>query len=437
MNVLTKLTHVLWGLSAGKELTRFIYLALGAFCLLGSFSPLKPLKEGLFIGMVGSKYLMPIKVLSALLMLILVALYSKLLDRFSKQHMLYGFLVFYIALGAVFVYLLSDPVLGVANVECRPDRWVAWGFYLFVDSFITIMLSLFWSFVNDVTSAASAQRGYGMVIFGAQLGGASLMALTTYLIADHALYAVRVPQLVMIALALFSGLAFFVWRVTEMLDGEGRGEVQSTPESVGMLEGLRVVCTRPYVFGMFLLMFFQEMVMSLMFYQQAHMAEMAFIPSLLTKYYFDMNLLFQVLSCVFALFGTSLIHRAIGTRASLMAFPIILFGSGCFYMVWPTLYTISLFIVLLKGLHYAFNQPVRETLYIPTSTDIKYKAKAWIDAVGLRGAKAFGFLIASCLGHTDAIVGGVVMLLVSGWIAIAEKMGRVNERAIARKEIVR
>jgi AAA family ATP:ADP antiporter len=116
---------------------------------------------------------------------------------------------------------------------------------------------------------------------------------------------------------------------------------------------------------------------------------------------------------------------------------LLLIVSAIAYLVVPTLFVVTIFIVLLKGLHYAFNQPVRETLYIPTSKDIKYKAKAWIDVVGMRGAKAVGFQLAGFLGHASGIIGVVVLGLLSLWTGVASVIGKKNEDAAAKNTVIR
>jgi AAA family ATP:ADP antiporter len=46
--------------------------------------------------------------------------------------------------------------------------------------------------------------------------------------------------------------------------------------------------------------------------------------------------------------------------------------------------------VILRALHYGFNSPIREILYIPTVKDIKFKSKAWIDSFGRTFSKSSG-----------------------------------------------
>lgn len=437
MRVISKL----WGNLSGDELKKFVYLALGAFCLIGSFWPLKPLKESIFINMVGAAYMPDVKMLTVVAVFLFVLGYSKVVDYFSKQRLIYAFLFFYLVVGGIFVYLLSHPSIGLANASVGPHRFVAWGFYLFVESYVTILMALYWSFVNDITSAKSAKKGYGMIVFGSQSGALAFAAVGKMLISDTSLYVSRVPLLVTISLGLFVMLGLIVYKLThslpsEMLQSE-EGD-SSKKKRVGALEGLRVLITRPYVAGMFSLMFFQEVIMTLMNFQQARLVETSFIDAALrTNYYFNYTFVLQIISCSFALFGTSYLHRRLGTKLSLMSFPITLLICAGLYLFVPHLYIVTLFMILIKGLHYAFNQPVRESLYIPTSRDIKYKAKAWIDMIGMRGSKFVGAQLSKFIGFAPPLVGGVTVGLLSCWAVMAKIVGKANEHAVRVGKIIK
>ena len=425
----------------GDELKKFIYLALGAFCLIGSFWPLKPLKESIFINMVGSRFMPDVKMLTVVAVFAFVLVYSKVVDYFSKQRLIYAFLAFYVTVGGLFIYLLSTPPSGLPIPLSVHTAIFAWGFYLFVESYVTILMALYWSFVNDITSASSAKKGYGMIVFGSQSGALAFAAVGKWMISDQAHYVTRVPQLVGISLGLFALLGVIVYHLTRslppaMLQSGDDGQAAKQKASVGILEGLRVLVTRPYVAGMFSLMFFQEVVMTLMNFQQARMVEASFLQAALrTNYYFNYTFILQIISCSMALFGTSYLHRRLGTRVSLISFPVTLLVCAGLYLMIPHLYVITLFMILIKGLHYAFNQPVRETLYIPTSRDIKYKAKAWIDMIGMRGSKLVGAQLSKCIGFAPLLVGSVSVVMLSCWTVMARIVGRSNENAVRKGKI--
>lgn len=440
MNMISRIVHRLWGSLSGDELKKFLYLSAGAFCLIGSFWPLKPLKESIFINMVGSSYMPMVKMVTVAGVFVFVLFYSFLVDLFSKQRLIYAFLAFYVAFGALFVYLFAHPVIGLANTAVSPSRYIAWGFFLFVESYVTILMALYWSFVNDITTSSSAKKGYGMIVFGSQAGALVFAVVGKYLISDPSQYVTRVPQLITISLSLFSVLGLIVWRLTctlppEMLVSNSKDTKQKS--SVGVLEGLWILLTRPYVAGMFSLMFFQEVIMSLMGIQQARLVESTIVSAgARTNYYFDYSVILQVLSCSVALFGTSYIHRRIGTRLSLIIFPLTLLCCASLYLAVPHLYVVTLFMILIKALHYAFNQPVRETLYIPTSRNIKYKAKAWIDMIGMRSSKFAGAQLSSVIGFSSYLVGATAVALLGAWTVMAGIVGTKNERAIRKNKTI-
>ena len=47
-------------------------------------------------------------------------------------------------------------------------------------------------------------------------------------------------------------------------------------------------------------------------------------------------------------------------------------------------------LIILRALHYGFNFPIQEILYIPTTKDIKFKAQAWIKSFGRHISKTSG-----------------------------------------------
>jgi ATP/ADP translocase len=46
----------------------------------------------------------------------------------------------------------------------------------------------------------------------------------------------------------------------------------------------------------------------------------------------------------------------------------------------------------LGTINYSFSKPLNEALYIPTTKDIKFKAKSWIDTFGTKISKSAGGL---------------------------------------------
>jgi len=434
-----RVARFFWGELQGEELKKFLFLSAGAFCLVGSYWPVKPLKDSIFINMVGAKFLPDVKMYTVFVCIPLVLIYTKLVDYFSKQSLIYAVLATYSVLGLLFAYLLWHPTIGVANNVTDSNRLVAWGFYLFAETYLTMVMALFWSFINDITSSSSAKRGYGMVVFGSQLGGLVSSFVGKVLISNTAVYNTRVPLIICIAVMMFIALGIVVWLLTHFVDpaqlrSSSKGEAKSKVSFIG---GIRVLLTHGYVAGIFGLIFFQEIVTMLMGFQLAHLVERTYaVGAVRTNFFYSYTLGLQLIACLFALFGTSYVHRRLGTRFCLIGFPFLLSLCAGVYLFWPTLSVVVLFMLLIKALHFALNHPVKESLYIPTSRNIKYRAKAWIDMFGLRFSKYAGSQVSKLIGFVAAHVGVAALAGLACWVAVAGAVGVRHDRAIRNKETI-
>ena len=439
-----KIIRTLWGDLQGEELKKFALLALGFFFLIGSYWPLKILKDSIFINIVGRTYIPTAKLLSLTLFFPLVLGYSKLVDYASKEKIVYFLISIYGTLGVVFVWYFLHPTIGLSNTITAPNRYIGWLFFLFVESYISLMVSLYWSFVNDVTTPESAKKGYGMIVFGAQFGGFSCILLANRLAADTTLYAQRVPLIASISIAMFFAIAFVTFLLQKTVDKENLTSYeekisgnQDKKESVGFLDGLKVIVTRPYVGGIFLIIFFHELISTVMNYQMLFLVETTYLdPGSRTKFLFDYGLYAQSIACLFGLVGTSFFQRRFGIKFCIIAFPVLLGSSIVVYLLNPTLQAVFYVMLIAKGINYAFNQPAKEVLYIPTSKNIKYKSKAWADMFGFRFAKATASIINRSFGPFVYVIGGISLSIISIWVMLSNALGNKFRKTVLNKEII-
>ena len=131
-----------------------------------------------------------------------------------------------------------------------------------------------------------------------------------------------------------------------------------------------------------------------------------------------------------------LFQRKFGISFCLIAYPLLLGASITYYMAFPTLWTIFSVMLIAKALNYAFNQPAKEALYIPTSRSIKYKSKAWIDMFGMRFAKACASVANRVMGPFVLLVGGSALAIVALWTALANVIGKTFKRAVDENKLI-
>lgn len=443
--MLNRVISFLWGDLSKGEIRKFSLLSFGFFLIIGSYWPLKALKDSVFVNIVGDGHLPVVKILSLFLYFPLILFYSKIVDSFPKEKILYVFVTFVGVVGLFIVYFLNHPTIGLANTSCGVHRIIGWFFYVFVEGYINLLVVLYWAFINDVTTPESAKRGYGMIAFGTQLGGVLFTLLGSYLSRDISLYATRVPLIALISIVTLFFLVLVVWSLKYFVPlSEFHGyqidkqeKEQREKISVGFFDGLKIILSQSYVASIFAMIFIYEAITTIMSFQMYSMAKTSFLdPGQLNKFVFNYALSVQVVACIVALFGTSFFQRKLGIRFCLISYPIVLGLSIIVYFFYPVLNVIFYAMVLSKALNYSFNQPAKESLYIPTSKEIKYKSKAWIDVFGARGAKSFGAGIYKVAGTLVGFSSVIILTMIGIWIILSDKVGSQFSKTTSKNELI-
>jgi len=95
----------------------------------------------------------------------------------------------------------------------------------------------------------------------------------------------------------------------------------------------------------------------------------------------------NITAVVVQLFFTGFIMQKMGIKVALMVLPLAVLFISVGYLIFPIL-AVAMFIPSTDGgFAYSLNQVSKEALYVPTSKDEKYKAKAFIDMFVQRFAK--------------------------------------------------
>ena len=128
--------------------------------------------------------------------------------------------------------------------------------------------------------------------------------------------------------------------------------------------------------------------------------------------------------------ATPLVLTRLGVGAGLLVLPGAALLAQAGFAAAPAIGTASALSVVDNSLNYSLQQSAREALYVPTTREEKYHAKAVIDMFVQRFAKlaaiGLGLLAAAVLG-TDgdlrwlALPAGAVLVV---WIAVARYAGR-------------
>jgi ATP:ADP antiporter, AAA family len=440
--MLPKVFRFLWGDLSGREIKKFGLLASTFFFVIGSYWLLRPLKDGIFKSVVGMGYQPWAKILSLCIIIPLILFYSKLVDMVEKHKLFYIICTMYSIGFLVIAYLLSHPTIGLANTVAAPNRLLGWFSYITIESLGSIVVALFWSFVASSTDPNEAKKGFALIISGAQVGSifgptmAKAYASTWGLPALMCIAAFGI-FLVPIFIKVFMS-TIMKREIAEGLHQEPAG--QQKPKT-GMFEGLKLLLTKPYLLGVFAIATFYEVIGTIMDYQMKVLAAAKYTdPGSFTSFMGLFGQSANILALTMALLGTSYLMRRFGLLFCLLMFPIAV---GCvisYVYITPTIWTVFTAMIMVKGLSYALNNPAKEMMYIPTSKDVKFKAKGWIDMFGSRSAKAAGSGINNIF--KDAIpmlmlYGTLIALgLVGVWIVAAIFVGRSFQKLTKENRII-
>ena len=419
-------------------------LLSGIFSLIiGVYWLLRPVKDSVFLTMVGDGYQPKAKMLSILVVGCFVLLYSKLVDRFERHKLLYGFSLFYAVAIAGFAFLIWHPTLGMANTVSSPDRILGWAFYLFVETFGSTMVALFWSFVSDTTTPDVAKKRYFIIAIGGQTGG-FLCPLVAQQVAN--IYGTGIALTIPVA-ALF-GLTFMVYhymRSVTKKDLKGFTGGHKAPiegkTKPGFFEGIRLILTKPYLTGIFTIVVFYEIVITILDYHFKVYARQAYVGEALTHYLFGYALWTNGVALLCLFFGVGALGRKLGLGRTLLLLPILVASAVILLQVNPMLPIAFAIMVSCKGLNYALIQPSKEQLYIPTSKESKYKAKAWIDMFGSRSSKGLGSFINTFRETMPfelfaSVTACLSLGMIVVWFIAALFVGKVHAQAIKEDRMV-
>lgn len=441
-----------------EEVKKFSLFALACFFTLGTYWILRLLKDVLIYDIAfpkelgwaasyGRDFIPSMKFISLGTVLLSVFIYSKLIDMFRKDQLFYVIGSFYIGLFTLLTtVLLINNTYGPQVIGWKILAGMGVIGYLATESFGSLIIALFWSYTVSVTKSDEAKRGFPFIIAVTQIATIGGSALVYFNLPDPLLFA--------ICIVAISGVMATIYYINNHLPKDqlvsDREEKKSKPD---FLAGVKLLVSRPYLLGVFVVSTFYEVAKSIVDYQmksQAYFAPGVNFKKFIGVYGMSVN----ALAFVMALLGTSYIMKRYGLRFCLVLYPVMFGGAmTCLYLFYKTgpapetlLWATFGVMILVTATSYAVNNPTKEMMYIPTSKDAKFKVKGLTDMFGSRSAKMTGAQVTGVLnvaGNPAASMvrlmglGSLISLGVIGvWLAVAIYVGLKNAQLVKDGEII-
>jgi len=463
ISALQAISKPLFGDFEREEFKKFIRMGLTFTFILGAYWVIRSLKNSIFCQLVGASYLPYAKTVSLLVLIPVVMLYTKILDYYTREKAFYRISLFYGISTLLFSVLLVNSTFGLAAKDVVAARtglalWatqiLGYVWYVFVESYGSLVIALFWAIASDTTLPESAKKGFSLVValgqVGAILGPKYITQLPRVLGLQTSAIAVAVSS-AMIFATLWCLNYFLTKTPKELLvsfKGKNEAAVESEQEP-GLFEGLQLLLQQKYLLGIFSVSFFFEFIVTVFDFHFQTLAASTYSGHEYTEYigYYSSCVNTVALACL--LLGVSNITRYLGLTVALCMMPVIVGGAVLGFTSFNSLQFLFWLMAGSKAINYALNGPALKQLYIPTSHDARFKAQAWIETFGSRASKEGGSIFNMLYGplvtkhgvdagramHV-ALSSYVGYFFVFTWFFVALFLGKTFKKAVDEKRVV-
>lgn len=376
-----------------REVEPAILFFLFWFLVIVVFQALRALKVGFFIEHLGARTELYAKLANIGVAILAVLFFSWLFDRLGSRKLILSMAGLFAAGLAGFATLLGGG--GTPAVSLN------WAFYLFGDLWSTLWVTTFWAYLNEMTATEQSKRLYGLIGGGGVIGGLVGTTLVATLVEG-----VGATTLIFGAVAMTVLLGLITLRIEALASstgaaiGRGRGvdrlRAEETTEKQGnaALEGAKLALASKYLFAIVMIVFLYEFASQILDYQYKTALEAIEGEEATSAFFARIGVVVNTISVVTQFLLVSFVIRKFGLTTALLVLPVaMLLASGVYFAV-PVLWAASMLTVADNGFSYSINQTSREMLFVPTSADVKYKARAFANMFVQRFGKGIAILMA-------------------------------------------
>ena len=418
-----------------EELPQVLLMFSYFFLVITSFWILKPLKKSIFVqfyrdtgfhflgmSMDAAQAELIAKVANMFVALVAATVFAYLSRWFRRQQLTYVFSGFILVCYLYFLWTIHEP-----------QGLTVWSFYFFGDLYSTLMVATFFAFLNDSVAPEKAKRVYGLIglggVAGGVLGSSTVAANISDLTMQHWLWICSAVAVIIVGIAAIAGRLFA---------GEfpAPASPKEKPQHHGnsATDGARLVFQSRYLLAIVAIVGLYEMVSTIMDFQfTSTVAHYLQGPAI--GVHFSRVFAFTNWVALFVqFFLTSFVMTRYGVGAALVFLPVAALLGSTGFLLSPLLLVGSFLNTADNGFSYSINQSAKEVLYVPTTSDEKYKAKAFIDMFIQRFAKALAvglsLVISFAFKGFESIrwLSLVTVLILVVWIATARYAGREFRR---------
>lgn len=412
----------------GEGLTA-ILMACNVFLLLGGYYLLKTAREALILTEGGAEVKVYSAAGQALLLLGVVPLYGWLGSKVNRIRLLTITTLFFAA------NLILFNLAGASGAR------IGVVFYIWLGIFNVFVISQFWAFANDIYTEGQGRRLFPLIGVGSSLGAwiGSVAAVPLVETLQLSPYALMLIAACILGLSLT--ITITVNRRSATHDPESAKQSEQPLSKAG---GFQLIFQDRYLFWIAMLVVLLnvvntsgEFLLSKLVVQQAadHFGHAAHLMSERQRYigafYGGFYGWVNLVGLLLQLFATSRILRYAGVRGALFILPILGLVTYSIVAVAPILLIVRLAKILENSVDYSLQNTVMQALYLPTTRESKYKAKAAIDTFFMRT----GDVVQAGIVKGGTMIGAGItafawlnVILSVAWIGVAVQIARQHRK---------
>ena len=380
-----------------------LLLFLFLFLLLTFQISTETVRQSTFIDSLGAANLPWVYLLVALTSYPFLLFYNRFVGRYRVEQLLMASCLVVAGLMVVFWVLMGFSA-----------GWVAVVYYVFTAIVYGLLNSQFWLFANHLFDPRQAKRLFGFIGAGALLGG-----ILGGQIARFASRLLGTTSVLPIAAALLVLGTLLLRRVgPSESTGEHRLPAQPGPpkraaSGFEVLKKSRLLATITVVV---VLMVMVGQIVDLQFNWAVEQSTTTLDER--TAFFGNFFSVMGVAAFLFQLFFTARIHRGLGIGFAMRVLPVtIALGTIVMFVAAGRLPKVLVAAALVlkigeSGLRYSLDQATRELLFLPVPSELRLRAKAFIDVFVQRGAKGLAALLLL------PVTFGLMTVIEAGWISL-------------------
>ena len=379
-----------------------LLLTLNIFLIFVAYYIIKPVREALILAGRGAEMKSYLSAAIAVVLIFVVKAFSHVSSRFPRQKLITWVTLFFVS-NLVIFYAVSFMDVGLGTIGII--------FFIWIGVFNVLVPAQFWGFANDIYSPEEGIRLFPIVAFGATFGAFFGSLVAGWLVEPLGLY-----QMMLVSGAILIVCILLAWiiHIREMKRArqprsqndltEPREEDKEKPLEKG--GGFKLVFKKRYLLYVAIFVLLLNFINTngefiLGKYVETEAAKVVELDQsgglntgeYIGKFYAGFFKYMNLFGILIQLFLVSRIFKWIGVRGALFVLPFIALGGYAFITVGASLLIVKWVKVTENGTDYSLMNTTRHALFLITSREEKYKAKAAIDTFFHRSGDVLSALV--------------------------------------------